>query len=223
MLAIPLHALTPAGSSRRLGRGVIHHGFRFYLRVLEWIGACRFDLSALDGLLGERALILAPNHPSLLDAPLILSRLPDVACIMKADLVNNPLFGAGARLAGFIPNDSGHGMIRDAVAELHRGGHLLLFPEGTRSTRRPVNPFKGSTALIAKHAGASVQTVLIEIDSPFLGKHWPLWRRPELPIVGRLRLGRRFPPPADTRAFTAELERYFAEALAAADRVEDRP
>ena len=42
-----------------------------------------------------------------------------------------------------------------------------------------------------------------------LGKHWPLFRRPALPLRCRIRLGRRFDPPGDITAFTAELERYF--------------
>jgi len=58
-----------------------------------------------------------------------------------------------------------------------------------------------------------VQTLLIETDSPFLGKGWPLWLRPALPITYRVRLGRRFEPPHDVAAFVAELERYFRQEL----------
>jgi 1-acyl-sn-glycerol-3-phosphate acyltransferase len=211
--AVVLYRLLPAAPGRALGRRMIMEGFRFYLGALSRMGACRFDLSELDTLRDERSLIIAPNHPSLLDAVMILSRLPDVGCILKAGIMDNPLFGAGARLARFIRNDAGHGMIKQAVAELRGGSHLLLFPEGTRTTRPPVNPLKGSTGLIAREAGAAVQTVIIEADSAFLGKHWPLFRRPDLPLTYRLRLGRRFPPPADARAFALELERYFGSEL----------
>jgi hypothetical protein len=34
-----------------------------------------------------------------------------------------------------------------------------------------------------------------------------------LPITYRVRLGRRFDPPADVPAFTAELDRYYRQAL----------
>ncbi len=211
--AVGLRWFLPERLARRLGRWVIMAGFRLYLAVLDAIGACRFDLAALDALRHEPALIIAPNHPGLLDAVMILSRLPDVACILKASLMDNLLFGAGARLARYIRNDKGHAMIKRAVRELGAGNHLLLFPEGTRTTRPPVNAFKGGTGLIAHHAGIPVQTVFIEADSPFLGKHWPLLRRPDLPIVYRVRLGRRFGPPEDIRAFTQELESYFAAEL----------
>jgi hypothetical protein len=41
-----------------------------------------------------------------------------------------------------------------------------------------------------------------------------LFRKPAMPISFRVRLGRRFDPPANTRLFTVELEQYFAEELA---------
>jgi hypothetical protein len=67
--------------------------------------------------------------------------------------------------------------------------------------------------LIAKHANVPVQTLVIETDSPFLSKGWPLFRRPTLPITYRVRLGKRFDPPADVPAFTAELDLYYRQAL----------
>ena len=104
-------------------------------------------------------------------------------------------------------------MVKESVAHLRAGAVLLLFPEGTRTTRTPINPLVGSVGLIAKHAKVPVQTLLIETDSPFLGKGWPLFRRPTLPITYRVRLGARFDPPADVAAFTAELDRYYRRAL----------
>jgi 1-acyl-sn-glycerol-3-phosphate acyltransferase len=90
---------------------------------------------------------------------------------------------------------------------------LLLFPEGTRTRRFPINPLVGSVGLIAKHAGVPVQTLIIETDSPFLSKGWPLSKRPTLPIVYRVRLGRRFDPPQDAAAFTADLDAYYRREL----------
>ena len=213
LFAVILHRLLPERWGRPLGRNIIMAGFRLYIASLSLMGACRFDLRALDILRDQGSLIIAPNHPSLLDAVMVISRLPDVACILKAKLMDSILFGAGARLARYIRNDSPHGMVTQAVEDLRRGSHLLLFPEGTRTTRPPVNPFKGSLGLIANHARVPIQTVFIETDSAFLGKTWPLFRRPSLPITYRLRLGRRFDPPDNVRNFMAELERYFASEL----------
>lgn len=230
LAALPLRFLLPARAGHALGRRAIARGFRFYLGALEAVGACRFDLQALEALRGQGPLILAPNHPSLLDAVMLLSRADNAACVLKAPLLDSVLFGPGARLAGYICNDPPLDMVRRSVEALRAGGQLLLFPEGTRTRRAPVNPFRGAISLIARQAGAPVQTVFIEADSAFLGKDWPITRRPELPLRYRVRLGRRFEPPQDLHAFMRELETYYARELAqsappppfAAD-VESRP
>jgi 1-acyl-sn-glycerol-3-phosphate acyltransferase len=103
--------------------------------------------------------------------------------------------------------------VKESVAHLEQGCLLLLFPEGTRSRQSPINPLVGSVGLIAKHAAVPVQTLIIETDSPFLSKGWPLFKRPSLPIVYRVRLGKRFPPPVDAAAFTGELDRYYRREL----------
>ncbi|MDF3883766.1 lysophospholipid acyltransferase family protein [Cupriavidus basilensis] len=215
--------LLPAGLGRRFGRFVIMCIFRFYLWALEGMGACRFDLRELDSLRGGPPLVLAANHPGLLDALLVLSRLPGAACIMKADVVDNPFLGAAARLARYIRNDTLAGMIRCAVQELRRGGQVLVFPEGTRTTRRPVNAFKGGVGLIAKRAGVPVQTLFIETDSPFLGKGWPIFRKPDMPVCYRVRLGRRFDAPDSERAFMAELAQYYEAELSRPESEPLRP
>lgn len=219
LLALPLRYLLARAPGQRLGRGSAGAVFRGYLRLLSWIGACRFDLQALDALRDQPASIIAPNHPSLLDAVMVISRVPQVACVMKAELMQSVLFGAGARLARYIRNDSLHAMVRRAVAELRGGSHLLLFPEGTRTTRAPVNTLHGTAGLIAKRAHAPVQAVFIETtDAAFLGKESALFRRTPMPVGYRIRLGRRFDPPHDVAAFAQELEQYFRDELTQAPR-----
>jgi 1-acyl-sn-glycerol-3-phosphate acyltransferase len=198
---------------RVLGRWVTSYGFRCYLWLLAITGVFRFDLRALDSLRDAGPLIIAPNHPSLLDAVMVLSRLPNVACVMKADLINNPIYGASARLAGYIRNDEFIGGVSEAVEALRAGGQLLLFPEGTRTTRRPVNPLKGGAPLVSKRSGVPIQTVLIETASPFLSKGWALHRIPPVPVSYRIRLGRRFMPRDNLKETIAELEAYLASEL----------
>ncbi len=212
-----LQMLLPASVGQRLGRRVIRFGFALYLRWLSLLGACRFDVSALEALADEGPLIIAPNHPCLLDAVMVISCLPNVACIMKAGLMNNLFLGAAARLAGYIRNEPTLAMVLSSVAELKRGGQLLLFPEGTRTVCDPINPCLPSAAIIAGRAGVPIQTVLIETDSAYLAKGWPLFRRPDMPIRYRLRLGERFAPDADHEALTTRLEHYLAEQVQASD------
>ena len=213
-IALILYPLLPQRHGRALGRYVTMMGFRIYLATLSASRRFSFDLAALDALRDEPSLIIAPNHPCLLDAVMVISRLPNVACVLKAELMNNIFLGAGARLARYIRNEPVQGMVRLASKDFACGSHLLLFPEGTRTITRPVNPFKGSTAVIARHAQVAVQTVLIDTNSKYLSKGWPLWRKPPMPLQYRVRLGRRFDPPTNAQAFIADLERYFAQALA---------
>jgi len=133
--------------------------------------------------------------------------------VLKADLMSNIFLGAGSRLARYIRNEPVRRMVQLASDDFVCGSHLLLFPEGTRTTSSPVNALKGSIGLIAHHARVPVQTILIETDSAYLSKGWPLFRKPPMPIHYRVRLGRRFDPPQHTRRFMAELERYFAHEL----------
>ena len=214
LAAFPMAAILPRTRRRRFGRRLVAGSARAYLGFLADMGACRFDLAALDALRGEPPMLIAPNHPCLLDALMILSGLPGATCIMKADIVNSIFFGAAARLAGYLRNTPLRTMVQSAIDDLHQGSHVLLFPEGTRTTRFPVSAFQGTTGLIARHAGVPVQTVFIETDSGFLGKGWSLLWTPRMPITYRIRLGKRFEAPVHSARFVAELERYFQAELA---------
>jgi 1-acyl-sn-glycerol-3-phosphate acyltransferase len=214
--ALPLYFLLPRAVGTAIGRRGIMTGFRLYAWSLSATRTYRMDLRAIDELKGGPPLILAPNHPCLIDALLILTRHPNIVCVMKAELMKNLFLGAGSRLARYVRNESSRQMVKESVAHLHEGGILLLFPEGTRTTRNPINALVGSVGLIAKHARVPVQTLIIETDSPFLSKGWPLFRRPSLPITYRVRLGRRYPPPEDVAAFTADLDAYYRAELAGA-------
>jgi 1-acyl-sn-glycerol-3-phosphate acyltransferase len=211
-------AVSGGRASRLRGRRAVGAGFRSFLGFWKLSGLVTVDTSALESLRGERGLVIAPNHPSVLDAVFIMARLPEVACVLKAGLLRSPFIGGGARWSGHISNDAGAGMVRQARAELAQGGQLLVFPEGTRT--RPeadgVNPFKGAFALVARAAQAPVQTVILRYNTRLLGKGWPPWRVPDYPLVFRAELGRRFDPPppdGDLRVWMAELEAYFRSVL----------
>lgn len=214
LLAVVLYPLLPARLGRALGRLAIMTVFRLTLAALTLSGRFHFNLRELDALRKDKSLIIASNHPSLWDVVLIASRLPDVACIMKAEILGNIFLGGGARLARYISNASTRKMVMLAVQDLQRGSHLLLFPEGTRTVRRPVGPLRASIGVIATRAIAPVQAVLIETDSLFLSKEWPLFKKPQLPMHYRVRVGKRFPPPENSAALMAELSQYFASQLA---------
>jgi 1-acyl-sn-glycerol-3-phosphate acyltransferase len=213
LMALLLYPFLPAKTGRRVGRFGAMMGFRIFLGALELLGAWRLRLEPLDELAHTGPIIIAPNHPGLLDAVLVVSRLPNAVCVMKATLLQNVLLAPAARFARYVRNDSLLKLIAHAGDELREGGQLLLFPEGTRTTRDPIGPFTEAVGALSRRTGVPVQTVIIEADSHFLGKGWRASERPVFPLSYGVRLGRRFDPPQDVRAFTADLERYFAREL----------
>jgi 1-acyl-sn-glycerol-3-phosphate acyltransferase len=211
--ALLLYPLLPPAIGTRIGRAMIAWGYGVFWRVARATRMLYLEADVLDALRDEPGLIVVANHPSMLDAVMLVAHLPRSACIMKASLIHNPLLGPGARLARYIRNDSAYGMIHCAVRDLRQGGQLVLFPEGTRTTLAPIHPFHPSFTLIAKRAQAPIQTVFIDTVSPYLGKGWPLWRLPPLPIRFTVRIGRRFAPAPDYHALCAEIEAYVASGV----------
>lgn len=197
----------PHAWTRTVGRCSIASCARAYWTLVEALGLIRLDVRALDALRNDGPLLIVANHPTLFDAVVIVSRLP-VVCVMKASLVDHRLFGAGARLAGYIGNAVPHSMVRQAVLALERGEQVLMFPEGTRSVGASIGPLKRGAAAIAVRAGVPIQTIFIETDTPFLRKGWPWHRMPPWPIVLRVRLGARLAPCESRDVLFARLETH---------------
>lgn len=196
-----------------VGRAAISSVYRGFWSCTQWLGLMRIDYTDLDALGRDGGLIIAANHPSMLDALLVIARVPRGICIMRSSLMRNPFLGAGARLARYIRNDPPRGMIRNCVTNLQEGGQLVMFPEGTRTIKAPINAFRPGVTLIAHMAQVPIQTVIIESESPYLSKGWPIWRTPQFPVVIRARLGERFQPEANHQGLLKRLEAYFAKEL----------
>ena len=196
----------PGQLQRRIGRGMIFLGMRFYVWVLQALCFVRLDVSALKALQRERSLVIIANHPSLMDAVLFMAYLPNTVCVMKAALQGNILFGAATRLAHYVSNASPLHMIRQASNELQRGAHLVIFPESTRTTTPPVNrPCSPACALMAQRANTPLQEIFINMSTPYLGKHWPLFKPPILPLRITLHTGQRIDPALHAAADIASL------------------
>jgi 1-acyl-sn-glycerol-3-phosphate acyltransferase len=217
LLSLPLFLLMlglPPKLQQRAARGLVRIGFGLYLRVLELVCQVRLDLRELEALRHLRQpLIVVANHPSLLDAVLLLSVLPNASCVLKASLLHNPLFGVGARMAGYVSNEGARQMILDSTRSLQDGAQFILFPEGTRTTDFPLSPLSSACILLSKQSCVPLQAVILEFSTPYLGKDWGLLRPPELPLTIRARLGRRFKPPEYSGPGLAELEAYFQQEL----------
>ena len=182
LTAALVYPFVPRAQGTVVGRAAISSVYRGFWKTAQWLGLMRVNCDALDALeRNDSGLIIAANHPSMLDAMLIIARVPRGICIMRASLMRNPFLSGGARLARYIRNEPVKGMIRSAIENLRAGGQLVLFPEGTRTIQPPINPFRPGMTLIAHLASVPIQTVFIETTSPYLSKHWPIWRLAAVP------------------------------------------
>ena len=130
---------------------------------------------------GERpsqACLIAANHVSWLDIPVLSAALP-VSFIAKQEVSGWGIFGSLARLqrSVFINRERRHstGNSRDEIQErLKAGDTLVLFAEGTSTDGNRVLPFRSSFFASAETDGLIVQPVTIAYDG-----HWglPMTRR----------------------------------------------
>lgn len=173
----------------RFFQRVIHRCFRLFVwwgRVANVMPAKFVNFPCAS----RGAVVLAANHPALVDITLLLARLPEAVCIFKPTIRRNPVLGAAARRAGYLAGDGGPDLVRRAAEAVAAGNTLVVFPEGTRTPRgEKLLPFKPGFVLIARRARAPIQLVRIETDSNVLAKGLPWWDAPILPARFVLTLG----------------------------------
>jgi 1-acyl-sn-glycerol-3-phosphate acyltransferase len=130
------------------------------------------------------AMLLAANHSSVLDPPLVGAVAPrQLSFMAKADLFRIPLFGTLIRRLNATPlrrEGSDPGALRTALRMLEEGRALLIFPEGTRGEEGTVRSAKAGAGMLAVMAGVPVVPVFIRGS----GAVWPRGRR--LPRPGKV-------------------------------------
>lgn len=137
--------------------------------------------------------IVAANHASFLDPPLVGSSvpLPRQVCFMaKSELFKIPLLGPIISRVGSFPVIRGtpdRKAIRHALELLQAGGVLGVFPEGTRSKNGELQQPEPGIALIALKSGAPV------VPAALVGTHGWLKRKGWRISINRFQV--RFGPP----------------------------
>jgi 1-acyl-sn-glycerol-3-phosphate acyltransferase len=205
---------TPAFA--RTVRGCIRRLFRIWTGWLDGTGLIRIEWRESDRDHLPHPAVYVANHPGMLDAPILLSRLRETVCIVKPALMRHPLLGPAARAAQYAAGDGGVDTLRFLLDRLAAGQSVLIFPEGTRThPRAALNPLKPGFALIARRAGVPIQMLLIDGSRDFMpgGRAW--WRIPRLPGRYRIRAGACVWPQADASAgeIAAEIQSRFAAGL----------
>jgi len=183
---------------------------------------------AIDRIPAEGPLILASNHASNLDVPIVGSWLIPamgrrIHWMGKKELFDWPFIGWLATNGGVHPVDRSKADVeayRLASRILAEGGALFVFPEGTRSPTGALQEARDGVALLALRSGAPIVPIGIA------GSHdvWPKGQKLPHPggrVTARIgdafTLGDLVPPGTDKRAVktiaTTILMRRIAELL----------
>ena len=214
-LACALLLLVP--DRRRLGPGTRLAIKRLFIFWRQWCHATRIFRVTWRGFENETlstGTVYVANHPSLVDAQVLISALPDAICIFKPALLRNPAIGPAALMAGYASGGDGLDAIRDAADKVAEGRSLVIFPEGTRTgPGQRLGPLKPGFALIARRARAPIRLITIEVSRHLTTRGRAWWKLPELPTWMIVTLGETI--PADTALTPAEVTAYVAEKLTA--------
>ncbi len=204
-----------------------HTAVRFFLFLSERLGLLRVRVEGAEALRGPGARLVVANHPSSADVLALVSRVPQLDCIVKPSWARHPFMGRAARAADYLAGD-GAGVVAQATARLADGRSVLVFPEGTRSPEQGVHRFQRGAAHMALRSGCDLLPVVITCEPPgALGKGWRWWAQPEGGVTIRARVHPAISPKASlaggethsvaVRAVTADLQGFFEEKLGFVD------
>lgn len=116
---------------------------------------CRLEIYGRTNIPRQGGFILAGNHASFLDPPLLGAACPRiVSFVAKEALFQYPLFGRFITALNAFPiktHSADIGSLRLAMSKLQQGKALVLFPEGGRSPDGQLTaPLAGVGLLAAK-------------------------------------------------------------------------
>lgn len=149
---------------------------------LAWIGFCsvyaiyfRRKYYNAERVPNTGPVILAANHASILDPPLIGSGLArDINFLARESLFRFPGIGALLRSWNAVPVDRDGGGARGLKNILERllaGGGIVLFPEGTRTRDGKLQPARSGVGLVVLKSEAPVVPVRVFGTFEAYGRH----------------------------------------------------
>jgi len=162
---------------------------------MQWVHRRLFglwlSLLKIFGLLSGKATkgtpypgpcVIVANHPGLFDVLFLIREVPMLSMLVKSALARNLPLGSIFKFSGYVlspdnNNTSPVAALLEARDMIKGGYKFLLFPEGTRSPKKGLLPFKPGLFKLARMAGVPVQPVLIRNHPPFL-THEDKWRFP---------------------------------------------
>lgn len=194
-----------------------HRLARSWLAVAERLRVLAVQRS---GPMPGGGTLLVANHPTLIDIVLLVSMLPDVCCVLKAELIRMPMLRLLVRRLGWISNADPEQMLEEAVARLRAGELLIIFPEGTRTVPGQPMRFRMGAAEVAARAQPTVQACMIHYQGTYLSKQSRWHDIPDSDLAFHLAFDNPLPPTwirstrrASRRALAAALQQRFEAQL----------
>ena len=149
--------------------------------ILETTGV-RVRVSGLEHLDPSCSYVVAANHQSIYDIPIVFTALPlQLRIVAKDSLGRIPFLGWHLQRTGHLLVDRknpGAGILKKMAQLVGGARSLVVFPEGTRSGDGRVGRFKGGIFLLAIDSGLPVLPVSIA-RSRFVMKRGQLMVCPE--------------------------------------------
>lgn len=137
------------------------YGFFHYLALVSYDIFFRGEVIGLENLPREGSFLIAANHASFLDPPLIGSQVQRQIAYFARKTLWKPGFASWwLDTVGTIPVDRDGGQdvsaIKRVLRALKEDKGLILFPEGTRTTDGNLQPPKAGVGLICCRAQVPV-------------------------------------------------------------------
>jgi 1-acyl-sn-glycerol-3-phosphate acyltransferase len=121
------------------------------------------------------SVILAANHESFLDPPLVGSGLKrEINYLARKSLFRYPVLGSILRKVNAVPVDrdgGGAAGLKAIMDRLHAGGAIILFPEGTRTSDGQMQPARSGLGLTVIKSKAPVVPVRVFGTYQAWGRH----------------------------------------------------
>ncbi len=174
----------------RLRRPVAKTGIRWLFKL-----GGRVKVSGLENIPLGTPYVVAINHVSIFDPPLVLSLWPEMLeAVGASNVFDKPLQGNLLKIYGVIPVHRGEYdrvLIETMLAILRSGRPLMIAPEGTRSHAPGMQRAKPGVGYILDEAGVPVLPVgLVSTTKDFIKRALRLQR----PLL-EMRVGKPFTLP----------------------------
>ncbi|NNL84643.1 MAG: 1-acyl-sn-glycerol-3-phosphate acyltransferase [Myxococcales bacterium] len=171
--------------------------FRLWERFASRVGVIRVHWTGLDQLVSDEPRIYVANHPTLIDAVLVLARMSQGDVVVSENHARNWVLRDAAAVAQYTPAGAGARLVDICCERLRKGRSLLLFPEGTRSPAEGFGHFHRAAAHLAARTGCDLVPIAISVVPPMLRKGQKWYKVP--PSRGEFQL--RVLPPISAKRF----------------------